>query len=189
MANFVVVIKEITRREIKMNTQQTTKNLFYGCLLFVLASMVAQPLQARRKVKNEDYTKVTALVRSGNFTVKIDRVYPMRGFDTTRFNPSGSFTIKGDTLAKGDLPFFGEAYRASFSSEGGVVFDGPVLTRSLQQQRKALIYKFSVASKENDELRFNVRIFSDGTATVDLSSNYLQHISYSGTVGEVEQTN
>ncbi|MEG1738278.1 MAG: DUF4251 domain-containing protein [Odoribacter sp.] len=153
------------------------------------------PVSAQKKNSKEEkaarleeaFQKTQVLVKSNHFKINIDRVYTQSGQDVSRFNPSGEIIIT-DSVAKGNLPFFGRAYSLPYGEGGGIEFDGPVKDRSILEKKKkrALIYQFSVAGG-NDTYQFNIDIAPSGGCTVNLMSNNRAYISYSGSVSPLEE--
>jgi hypothetical protein len=150
-------------------------------LMFVLSATV--DVSARGVKSSAEQDSIEHLLQSGSFVIHIDRAFPKGGYDTSRFLPSGTMEVIGDSLAKGDLPFFGEAYRPSYDNRGGVIFNAPMRDRTIVRERKSrMLYTFRVKADDGDELRFFIRVTPGGYCSVDLNSNYKSHISYSGTI-------
>ena len=85
-------------------------------VLLIISLITALSVTAQRENKTEkaarleqDFQDTVSLVETNQFMVKIDRVFPQGGHDLTRFNPRGEISIK-DSIAEGQLPFFGRAY-------------------------------------------------------------------------------
>lgn len=167
------------------------------CLLLLLLPFVLiTPVIAQKSTKEEKaiqqekaFTETRSLVESNRFKIDINRVYPQSGRDLSRFNPSGKITIT-DSLAKGNLPFFGRAYSLPYGEGGGIEFDAPMKEQSIKltekKKKKSIIYQFSVPGK-NDIYRFSIEIAPGGGCTVNLMSNNRAYISYSGNVLPLEE--
>lgn len=150
---------------------------------------ITGPLQAQKKsdktAKNEQiFQETLALVESNQFKIDINRVYPQRGYDLSRFNPRGIINIK-DSIAEGNLPFFGRAYSLPYGEGGGLEFDNKMEDRSVKindkKKGKSISYDFSVRS-QNDVLSFRIEIHGGGGCTVNLLSNNRESITYSGNI-------
>lgn len=153
-------------------------------------------LQAQEKkekdVKNEQLFNTTlSLVESNRFQIEINRVYPRSGHDASRFNPRGTIIIN-DTLAEGNLPFFGRAYTLPYGEGGGIEFKNNVEKRTIKinekkKKNKMISYDFSVRGN-NDVFKFHIEISIDGNCSVSLSSNNRENITYSGTLTPLKDT-
>lgn len=167
-------------------------------LIFLLVlSVITGTTQAQSKNKKtnkaeeteQQFRETSALVESNRFRIEINRVHPTGGFDVSRFNPQGTIHIN-DTVAKGQLPYFGRAYSLPDPTEGGIKFDGKMLDQSSKivqkKKRTSITYEFNVRTI-NDVYRFYIEIAPGGACTVNLNSNNRKSISYSGQIYEPEQ--
>lgn len=155
--------------------------LLVGCTTIA----AAKDKSTKDSLQQQQFKNMLSLVESNRFQIQIDRVYPMKGFDVTKFNPEGTICLN-DSIAKGKLPFFGRAYSLSYSpGEGGIKFDNFVTERrikAIEKKKNSLIrYQFNV-SGENDIYRFSMDIFPNGTCTISVNSNNRENISYSGKI-------
>lgn len=165
-------------------------------LMLIVALVFSVPTMAQKLSKEEKAAKqekafqeTKALIESKHFQIDIDRVYPQSGHDVSRFNPKGKITIT-DSLAKGNLPFFGRAYSLPYGEGGGIEFDGPIKEQSVKliekKKKKAVLYNFTVTGK-NDTYQLSIEVAPGGGCTVNLASNNRTQISYSGTVTPLEE--
>lgn len=158
-------------------------------LLTLLSWVYLSPLPAQSQEKKEkaarlaeEFQATKTLVESHQFRIDIDRVYPQGGRDVSRFNPRGEIVID-DTIAKGNLPFFGRAYSLPYGEGGGIEFDGPVKERKVKivekKKKKVIRYEFAVTGK-NDNYKLDINITAGGGCYINLISNNRAQISYSG---------
>ncbi len=162
------------------------KTLFL--LLVLVSSIASHPLSAQHQKaeKAEQFAKLfqetQKLIEGNRFKIVIDRAYPQNGMDMTRFNPRGEIIID-DTLAKGNLPFFGRAYSLPYGQGGGIEFDGPMTGKTIQikkrKKNKMILYHFSVRG-QNDVYQISIDIAAGGNCSVDVNSNNRTHIAYTG---------
>ena len=169
-----------------------TRFLFIAMLLVSgLGSLSAQ--SSGKAAKAEQLAKLfqetKALVESNRFKVTINQVYPQNGMDMTRFNPRGEIVIN-DSIAKGNLPFFGRAYTLPYGEGGGIEFDGPMVDKSVKiierKNKKLITWRFSIRG-QNDIYQLSIEIAPGGNCSVYVNSNNRTHISYSGTVSPLEE--
>lgn len=165
-------------------------------LMLVLSLAFSVPTLAQKVSKEEKaaqqeqaFQKTKALIESKHFQVDIDRVYPQTGHDVSRFNPRGKMTVT-DSLAKGNLPFFGRAYSLPYGEGGGIEFDGPMKDQSIKliekKKKKAILYRFTVTGK-NDTYQISIEAAPGGSCSVNLASNNRTQISYSGNLVPLEE--
>ena len=130
------------------------------------------------------FQKICELVKSKQFQVEIDKVYPQDGFDMTRFNPQGKITVT-DSIAKGCLPYFGRAYSLSYGEGGGIEFEDQmqkVKTQMIKKRKKkSIVFGFSVHGNK-DYYQISIEVMANGQCNVQLYSNNRSSIVYGGMV-------
>lgn len=170
------------------------KTLFL--LLLLLPATWIQPVIAQKFSREEKaaqtekaFQEMKELVASKHFKITIDRVYPQSGHDVNRFNPTGKIIIQ-DSIAEGNLPFFGRAYSLPYGEGGGIEFNAPMKDSSVKiiekRKKKSVIFGFSVPG-QNDLYQFQIDIAPGGGCSINLSSNNRTHISYSGSLSPLEK--
>lgn len=165
------------------------KTLFFILLLLPLWGILpasAQKVTKAEKAAREEqqFHQTLQLIESKQFQTEIDRVYPHGGYDVSRFNPRGCFTVT-DSIADGKLPFFGKAYSAPYGEEGGIEFHGVMkdvkIKINQRKKTKYISYHFSVKGK-SDVYQIFMDIAPSGNCQINVSSNNRTQISYSGQV-------
>lgn len=165
-------------------------------LLALLLPAFASTATAQKLTKEEKAAKLEkafeetrALVESKQFQIDIDRVYPQRGGDVSRFNPRGKITVR-DSTAKGNLPFFGRAYSLPYGDGGGIEFDAPMKDLTIKtiekKKKKTISFNFTVTGK-NDTYQLSIDVAPGGACSVNLTSNNRAQISYSGTLSALKE--
>ncbi|MGL5681470.1 MAG: DUF4251 domain-containing protein [Marinifilaceae bacterium] len=153
------------------------------CVALGYGMAMAQGKKNKEK-DNDNFKKVIELVEGGKFTIDINKVLPNGNMDLSRFNPRGEINVC-DTTIKGNLPFFGRAYRVSPGSDGGIRFDGtPIRSewKIIQKRKHAIVdYQFTIREAD-DVLRFTIEIGTNSNCSVTLNSNNRQTISYLGVI-------
>lgn len=152
-------------------------------------SVTAQKITKEKKATQIEKTfqELRQIVESNHFKITITHVYPQSGHDVSRFNPRGEITIN-DSIAKGQLPFFGRAYSLPYG-DAGIEFDAPMKKQSTKivekKKKKHISYQFTVPAK-NDIYQFYIEMSPEGNCSISLTSNNRAHISYTGTVSPTE---
>ena len=145
--------------------------------------------EAKARQAEEAFQAIRALIESKEFQIEINRVFPASGRNVSRFNPRGEMSIN-DTIAKGNLPFFGRAYNLPYGEGGGIEFDNKIKDEKIKiiekKRKKSIVYTFSVAGK-NDQYRFTIEAMGGNSCSISLNSNNRAQISYAGTISPLEK--
>lgn len=164
---------------------------FLLCLCMSFSGQAQRQKNAgNKKAQTErQFQAIDSLVKTNRFQIDVDRVFPQKGHDLTRFNPRGFIRIK-DSLAKGELPYFGRAYSLPYGEGGGIKFDDKIIKRTVNIQAKRrnqyIYYTFTV-NGQNDSYRFSIEISSSGNCTISLTSNNRAFISYAGQISPLRE--
>jgi len=166
-------------------------------IIFLFLPFVLTPPAEAQKVSRKDkateqakaFQKIQDLIAGKHFQIDINRVYPLGGFDVSRFNPTGRILIN-DSTAQGHLPFFGRAYSLPYNEGGGIEFDALMKNVSLntieKRKKKSVVFRFSVPGN-NDVYQFIIEAVPHGGCSVNLTSNHRTQISYSGTISPQQE--
>ena len=155
-------------------------NYFTWTVLFLF--MLITGCSASKNLKKEEKvakeTELRKAIENRTFVVEVDRAFPM-GASSRMLTSLYSLTVSGDTV-KSYLPFFGRAYSVPYGGGEGLIFDSTMTDyqSSIDTKGKATI-EFKTKSKE-DNLVYQVQIFMNGAASVDVTSINRQPISFTG---------
>jgi hypothetical protein len=166
------------------------KKLFLT-LLMLSAFMLTSIAQSSRKEeknqqKDQQYTLAMNLINTGKYEFNGRRAITQKGRSidlTTRQN----FLRINDDKAVADMPYFGRAFSAGYSaSDGGVNFDGPMEEFNIQnnEKKRRIIVKFKVRTPD-DTYSCSLTVNGPESATLSVSSNKRQTISYNGIIGSL----
>lgn len=156
---------------------KTNKRLFL-LLLSLVVSLSALNAQSKKEKKEEKEKVVKELIESGNFKIDVSRAYPQGG-KSVQLSPSYSIELRNDSVFS-NLPYYGRAYSIPYGGGDGLRFDAPLETYKMETKKSdATKIAFTTRSKE-DRFDFRIRIFSNGTATIDVSMQQRQSISFAG---------
>lgn len=117
-------------------------------------------------------------VQAEGYRVDVDRVTTASVPNTDRFTPRG-FVEVNDTVAKGQLPFFGKAYSLPYGDTSGINFDGKAEGYTVARKKKEVEVRFTVRNK-NESYQFFIQLYPGGKAFVRMNSNQRESVSYSG---------
>jgi hypothetical protein len=148
----------------------------------LLLAAILSGCSASKGVSKEEKAAQEAVLRTAienrTFVVEVDRALPMTG-NVRALTSLYSLEINGDTV-KSHLPFFGRAYSVPYGGGEGLIFESSITDyqSSFDKKGKAAI-EFKTKSKE-DRLDYRIYIYTNGTASIDVTSVNRQHISFTG---------
>ncbi len=165
------------------------KNLLFSISILFLFSLTVfaqdSKKEAKNKKKQEQYEKILELVKSEKYEFTGRKANPQQGRQidlTTRHN---FLRINGEN-AMAEMPYFGRAFSGGYSSsDGGIKFDGPMENYDVQQndKKRRIMVKFKV-KETDDSYNCTLSISSMESASLSISSNKKQGISYTGIIQE-----
>ena len=118
-------------------------------------------------------------LRSGNFRINIDRMYPTRG--TPKTVSAYSITVKEDgTILDSHLPYIGQAWRVPYGGGHALNFDAQILNYTVLQPRKDGYEVRIYVKTDEDEHLYLLTVFENGRASLDVQSGNRERISYTG---------
>ena len=152
-------------------------------LLFslVLASVTLSFSQTERanEEKSNRETAVKKMMDDHRFVFKAQSVNPSRG-RVVQLNSNYDLLVSSDTV-RSYLPYFGRAYSAPIGGSGGGI---EFLSRNFdynQQPRKKGGWNITIRPKDVTDVReMFLTVFENGTASLRVSSNNREPISYNG---------
>lgn len=138
-------------------------------------TLQAQNREERKELKEQT---VKEKIESENYRIDINTAYPRRG----RMIPLTSIysvTIRNDSVFS-QLPYFGRAYSIPYGGGQGLMFNAPIdqYTMAMGKRRAAKI-NFTAKSPE-DQFRFRITIYSNGSSSIDVDMQNRESISFSG---------
>jgi len=168
-------------------------NMKTNILLLVITSLIVMPLhaQSKKELKKqkaaEEFAETRSLVESGSFHFIALRALPSRG-RTIDLATHNAFAGVSNESASADLPYFGRATGSvGYSPEsGGIKFDGPMegVNLSVNEKKSRINLTFSIKSGR-DQYKCIYTIMGGGSATLGISSNLRESISYDGRISAI----
>ena len=123
-------------------------------------------------------------VEVGDFSINIDRMYPIRG--SSKMVSSYSVRVKDGVLIS-HLPYIGQAWRVPYGGGHALNFDAPIGNYSVVQTGKGA-YEIRIYVKtDEDEHLYRITLFENGRASLDVQSGNRDRISYSGEMNFYEK--
>ena len=153
--------------------------LLTALLLAGGCGVLGESREDRMAREAQEAQMVRDAVDAGQFTISIDRMYPLRGMG--RSVSSYSVKVK-DGVLHSYLPYIGEAWQVPYGGGHGLNFDAEIGHYSAAQvDRDSYEIRLYVKTVEDEHL-YLFRIFDNGRTTLDVQSRNRQRISYSGTM-------
>jgi len=149
---------------------------------FLFAFFIVSFTSAAIHAQKLDKAEVQNLINSKNFVFKAQTVLPMTG-------ASRQLTSEYDVRLLGDsivtyLPYFGRAYSVAYGEPGGIHFTSTKFDYKTEQRKKG---GWDITIKPGDARdiqQLNFTISENGYATLQVTSNNRQPISFNGYVVE-----
>ena len=116
-------------------------------------------------------------LETGNFTIDIDRMYPLRG--TSKMVSNYSIKVKDNVLIS-HLPFIGQAWRVPYGGGHALNFKAKIGSYKVVQTRKDGYEVRIYVKTDEDEHLYLLTVFNNGRASLDVQSGNRDRISYSG---------
>ena len=129
------------------------------------------------KAQETDAAEIQKMMDTKNFIFKAESAHPQSG-RTRQLTPEYDVTINGDKIIS-FLPYYGRAYNAPVSSEGGIKFTSTDFSYEIKKVKKG--WDLTVKPKDfTDVQQLYFTVFTNGRATLQVTSNNRQSISYNG---------
>ena len=130
--------------------------------------------EAQRKATAQAVEKALA---DRHYTIDVQMMYPQRG-PAKNMTSNYSLEVRGDTLVS-YLPYIGRAYLVPYGGGKGLMERYSVAKDAKGQT----IVTFGVTNEE-DTYEYQLGIFDNGSATIDVRSKQRDPISFSGVMAE-----
>ena len=147
--------------------------------LLIVAALIGSTSSAQDAKSNQD-NEIKELVDAKRFTFKAQTVNPQRG-RVVQLNTEYDLKLAGDTL-RTYLPYFGRAYSAPIGSRGGIEFTSNDFEYT-ERARKKGSWDITIKPRDVSDVReMNLVVFENGKASLRVTSNNREPISYNGYV-------
>jgi len=161
------------------------KSLIFLFVLSMLGftTMAQLSRSEKRAVKEKE---IRELIESRHYRFVANKALPMGGGS---INLTSEYDLIVDsTRVKAYLPFFGVAYRADYgNTQGGIKFNSAANKYSCELNKKKGIYMISMEVKgEKDIYQLHLDAGVSAYATLSITSNDKQNISYYGVIEKIE---
>ena len=138
-------------------------------------TLQAQNREERKELKEQT---VKEKIESENYRIDINTAYPRRG----RMIPLTSIysvTIRNDSVFS-QLPYFGRAYSIPYGGGQGLMFNAPIDQYTMSMGKRGAAKINFTAKSHEDQFRFRITIYSNGSSSIDVDMQNRESISFSG---------
>ena len=148
-----------------------------GIVLFLGGqSLYSQSKKEKREQKEKE---IKEMIDEKRFTIDVNRALPMGG-RTVNLTSSYSLEMRGDSVVS-YLPYFGRAYSAPYGGgNGGVRFEKSITDYQCSYNKKGTAQIKFVARTDDDTYRFDVQVYPNGSAFINVTPVNKQSITYHG---------
>ena len=116
-------------------------------------------------------------LQSGNFSIDITRMYPVRG--SSKMVQNYSVTVK-DGVLDSHLPYVGRAWRVPYGGGHALNFKDKIVNYNVVPTRKDCYEVRIYVKTDEDEHLYLLTVFDNGNSSLTVQSGNREHISYSG---------
>lgn len=151
-------------------------------LLFAGQSLCAQSKKEKQEQKAKE---VKELIDSKRFTIDVNRAIPMRGRTVNLTSPY-SLEMRGDSVIS-YLPYFGRAYSAPYGGGDGLRFEKSITDYQASFNKKGTAQIQFRTRSDDDTYTFRMQVFSNGSATINVTPVNKQSITFHGELAPKKQ--
>ena len=123
--------------------------------------------QSKKERKEQKAKEIKEMIEDGRFTIDVNLTTPY------------SLEMRGDS-AISYLPYFGRAYSLPYGGGDGMRFEESITDYQSTFDKKGTARIKFVARTKEDTFRFDVQVFSNGSAIISVTPTNRQNITYQG---------
>lgn len=155
-----------------------TKKQILMLLLALLVGLPTLSAQSKKEKKEQKKEAVKKLIASENYKIDVRTALPMRGRSIPLTSPY-SLEIRNDSVIS-YLPYFGRAYSIPYGGGDGLNFKAPLKEYDMEMDKKENAVIRFVARNPEDKYEYRVKVYSNGSASIDVNMQNRQSISFQG---------
>ena len=155
-----------------------TKKQIFMLLLALLVGIPTLSAQSKKEKKEQKKEAVKKLIGSENYKIDVNTAMPMRG-RSIPLTSSYSLEIRNDSVIS-YLPYYGRAYSIPYGGGDGLNFKAVLKEYSMEMDKKGnAVIKF-IARNPEDRYEYRVKVFPNGSVSIDVNMQNRQSISFQG---------
>lgn len=155
-----------------------TKKQIFMLLLALLVGIPTLSAQSKKEKKEQKKEAVKKLIESENYKIDVNTAMPMRGLSIP-LTSSYSLEIRNDSVIS-YLPYYGRAYSIPYGGGDGLNFKAVLKEYSMKMDKKGNAVIEFIARNPEDRYEYRVKVFPNGSASIDVNMQNRQSISFQG---------
>ena len=153
-----------------------TKKQIFMLLLALLVGIPTLSAQSKKEKKEQKKEAVKKLIE--NYKIDVNTAMPMRG-RSIPLTSSYSLEIRNDSVIS-YLPYYGRAYSIPYGGGDGLNFKAVLKEYSMKMDKKGNAVIEFIARNPEDRYEYRVKVFPNGSASIDVNMQNRQSISFQG---------
>ena len=155
-----------------------TKKQIFMLLLALLVGIPTLSAQSKKEKKEQKKEAGMKLIESENYKIDVNPAMPMRG-RSIPLTSSYSLEIRNDSVIS-YLPYYGRAYSIPYGGGDGLNFKAVLKEYSMKMDKKGNAVIEFIARNPEDRYEYRVKVFPNGSASIDVNMQNRQSISFQG---------
>ena len=135
--------------------------------------------------KEQKKEAVKELIVSENYKIDVNTAMPMRG-RSIPLTSLYSLEIRNDSVIS-YLPYYGRAYSIPYGGGNGLNFKAPLKEYNMKLDKKGNSVITFTARNPEDKFDFRVKVYSNGSTSIDVNMQNRQSISFQGELDVKEE--
>ena len=157
---------------------KTNQRIIIILMFMMMAGLSDIYAQNKREIKEQREQAIKEQIIAEKYKISVNTAYPRRG-RTVHLSSPYSVEIRNDSVIS-YLPFYGRAYSIPYGGGEGLIFQAPLDEYEMEMNKKGTAkVKFTARSPE-DKFTFNLTIYSNGSASINVNKQNRESISFSG---------
>ena len=153
--------------------------LFLLIMASVITDQAAYAQDSKKDKKEQRRDEIANLIQSKSFVFVANTAFPLGG-RTINLTSLYNVRLSADTVVS-DLPYFGRAFVAPINpSEGGIHFTSTKFSYDIKERKKGGWNITILPNDTKDVRQMYMTVSEEGYASLQVTSNNRQNISYSG---------
>ena len=150
---------------------KTNQRIIIILMFMMMAGLSDIYAQNKREIKEQREQAIKEQIIAEKYKISVNTAYPRRG-RTVHLSSPYSFSYR--------YSFYGRAYSIPYGGGEGLIFQAPLDEYEMEMNKKGTAkVKFTARSPE-DKFTFNLTIYSNGSASINVNMQNRESISFSG---------
>ena len=147
-------------------------------MLFVACATTEEARQRKAVQRALVAQRIDQQIKDMRFRIYVDMMHPT-GYPVRHLTSNYYFEVKGDTVIS-YLPYMGRAYNVPYGGGKALNFEGKLLGSKVRKERDDRYLMVLDVSSEEDQYRYVIDTFDNGSSTIYVYARERESISFSG---------